>query len=138
MPPKRAAKIVLLAAAVLAAHPALAKDRSRPALQTGGIISDTSYPKESIARREEGDVTVEFPIDEKGKVKLCAVPISSGSALLDKASCDIALGFTFKPALDAGGTPVATTRQQRFSWRVKSACPSLGSGGICITAPKGH
>lgn len=138
MPLRRAAEIMLLGSAVLTAHPALAKDKSRPAVQNGGMISDTLFPRESIASGEEGDVTVRYPIDDKGKVKLCAVQVSSGSLLLDQASCNIALSFTFKPALGADGAPVASVREQKFAWRIESACPSLGSGRICITAPKGH
>lgn len=138
MPLRRMAEIMLLGAAVLIVHPALARDKSRPAVQNGGMISDRFYPKESIQRGEEGEVTVQYPIDEKGGVGECRVAASSGSPLLDEASCAIVRGFTFKPALAADGAPVASMRQQGFAWRIKNACPPLGSGGICITAPKGH
>ncbi|WP_203308516.1 MULTISPECIES: energy transducer TonB [Sphingomonas] len=74
---------------------------------------NTPYPREARERHEQGAVSVEVVVDEKGRVSGCAVTFSSGSAALDEMTCTLARrNGRFKPAI-TNGVPVRATYSLR-------------------------
>ena len=91
-------------------------------------IMRASYPKESLARGEQGTVSFAVDLDEDARIESCVVTNSSGYARLDSATCDlIVLHANFAPAVAETGNRVATTRTGRISWRLPSAYLSNAS-----------
>lgn len=91
---------------------------ARAVLVEGGI-SNTDYPVEALAARQEGVVTARFNIDEKGRPSRCSVEVSSGSQYLDGRTCGIIEErFRFRPATNDSGKPTDEWRTQRIAWRL--------------------
>lgn len=87
------------------------------AVQRGGSISDDDYPSSSIRNEESGTSVARITIGTDGKVTDCSA--SGASPALDAKACELIIRrFRFKPALDAGGSPIAETRTQRVTWRL--------------------
>lgn len=80
-------------------------------------ISILDYPTEGYRQRLSGTVIAELQVDEKGAPASCTVVTSSGSELLDNASCN---GWrkraTFIPASDADGNPTLGRFTVRKTW----------------------
>ena len=106
----------------LAIHPALAEPD--PAIKThaivkAGSVSDKLYPREALAAKTEGRATVQFVVDEKGVPRDCIVIASSGSPLLDQATCaPIIKSFRFKPAKDDKGMAVPEPFVFAIAWKM--------------------
>ena len=67
-----------------------------------------NYPVEALRREEEGTVVFTALVGEHGRVIDCRIDRSSGSVILDEATCrEIARYGRFEPARDAEGNPVA-------------------------------
>jgi protein TonB len=65
----------------------------------------------------EGTVYVRYTVQADGYVTNCSVTKSSGHFRLDRATCEIIEDrFRYRPALDTGGRPVASTKNTSFSW----------------------
>lgn len=101
----------MLAFAVLAAA-AIVKH----AVISGGSISDSAYPLEARKAKIEGRSVVTFIVDEAGKPKDCRTLATSGSDLLDAATCKLAIGLRFRPARDESGMPVAEQFNFAIAW----------------------
>jgi periplasmic protein TonB len=87
------------------------------AVQRGGSISDEDYPSSSIRNEEAGTSVASFTIGTDGKVNACSA--SGASPTLDAETCKLIMRrFRFKPALDAGGSPVEERKTQRVTWRL--------------------
>ena len=88
----------------------------------GSFSVETSardYPIEALRLQQEGETTVELRIDRKGRVKECAVLVSSGSLYLDAGTCKVMMDkgrFDFAK----GGRPKAgpSVISQRLAWRL--------------------
>jgi TonB family protein len=66
-----------------------------------------------------GRVGIRILTDPAGAVSNCTVEESSGSAILDKQTCDIMRQRAkFKPALDQQGKAVAGEFRQRIEWQI--------------------
>jgi protein TonB len=79
------------------------------------------YPEEAQARGQSGDVIARLDVDASGRVKKCAVVVSSGSSSLDDATCSISLSRgKFSPAIGSDGQPVAAQRVIRVVFRMDS------------------
>ena len=75
------------------------------------------YPKKARQRGDEGDVTLELAIDEKGRVKSVSVVKSSGHPELDAAAAHAAQRARFTPA-KSGQTAVATTARLTIAFKL--------------------
>lgn len=94
-------------------------EHNAKAVQLAGSISDADYPKDAIAANQSGTTVVNFDIEPDGRVAVCRIGGSSGSAALDEASCRIVSErFVFQPATDSKGRPKLETRTQRITWRM--------------------
>lgn len=88
-----------------------------PARLIAGAIRDRDYPRDARQRRVQGSVTVRFTVSSDGRVRDCVVTRSSGSGLLDQATCQlIEARFRYSPARDGTGKPRAEQRGWRQDW----------------------
>lgn len=89
----------------------------RPKDGTAGWIRPGDYPALAVKNGESGVVGFTLTIDAKGAVNNCVVVSTSGSAALDRATCDlISARAQFQPALDGAGKPVAGSYTNRTRW----------------------
>lgn len=81
-------------------------------------INSDDYPISSLNRGDQGVVTVAWTISPTGRISACKIIETSGSADLDKATCDAILrrGRYCRPALDAAGKPVESYATRRVMW----------------------
>ena len=76
------------------------------------------YPAAAIGSHVEGPVRFTLTIDPSGRVVGCSIVHSSGSAVLDAATCNIMRRRArFTPAMDTNGNPVAGTITQDIIWK---------------------
>jgi TonB family protein len=91
------------------------KPRNNPGLWVNTI----DYPTRSLRDEEEGTSSFRLSVGPDGLVKACAITASSGSALLDAATCsNITRRARFEPALDIEGNPTVGSYSNRVAWRI--------------------
>jgi len=77
----------------------------------------------------KGVVGIVLSIDATGKATACRVTQSSGSAAVDKWTCDLEMkAVRFEPATDAEGNPIAGEWPQKIDWGSLSKSPAEGPG----------
>lgn len=82
-------------------------------------ITNDDYPPAALRAREQGTVVMDLRIDRLGRVENCEVSGSSGSALLDKASCSLVQRRArYTPATDENGDPTSSTDRITFRWSI--------------------
>ena len=116
--------VVGLGAAVLIGAPAAAaRDKSHPPIPVDSPatwFTAKDYPPAARRSMQQGRVAVELTIDATGRVTECRVVASSGSAELDKATCDLVrLRGRFEPALDKQGNPVPGVYSVATRWELQ-------------------
>jgi protein TonB len=103
--------------------------RAQPALTRGAIpagdraawVTTDDYPTAALREGREGSVGIDVTIDEKGRVSGCTVTASSGSDLLDQATCKLySRRARFTPARDEAGKPAVAHRADRVRWQIPS------------------
>ncbi len=78
-----------------------------------------AYPPQARAAGQEGRTAFALDIDALGRITQCRVLQSSGSDLLDSATCTQAIiNGRFRPARDAAGKPVARAWQSSMRWQL--------------------
>ena len=76
------------------------------------------YPAAAIGSGAEGTVRFTLTVDPNGGVVGCSIVHSSGSSVLDQATCRLMMRRArFTPALDSNGNPVAGTITQDVVWK---------------------
>jgi len=83
----------------------------------GGWIQAGDYPTMAVKNGESGTTRFTLTLDAKGAITNCVVVATSGSAALDRATCDLlrARGV-FSPALDGAGKPVPGSYTNQTRW----------------------
>jgi len=82
-------------------------------------ITTDDYPSGAIRQNIEGLVVISVMIGTDGRVRSCLVTQSSGSKLLDDATCRFyTLRARFTPARDADGNPIQAQRTDRYRWQI--------------------
>lgn len=77
-----------------------------PSYDVRAIFGPEDYPVEAILRNDQGSVQTRVKIGPDGRVRDCSVVQSSGSAALDRATCEILTQRArFTPARDSEGRP---------------------------------
>lgn len=80
-------------------------------------VTNEDYPPAAIRSGDQGSVGVSFTINGEGRVENCQVTASSGSALLDRTTCQLVTRRgRYSPALDAAGNPINQRQSLRFRW----------------------
>lgn len=82
-------------------------------------ITTDDYPGSAQRAGDEGTTAISVQIDESGRVTSCSVTGSSGSSVLDDATCRLyQRRARFNPAKDPAGNPMATTYSDRVRWQL--------------------
>jgi TonB family protein len=81
-------------------------------------FSPDSYPMEAQKKGIEGSVTYDVSVDRNGEPKSCRIVASSGSSILDRATCKAVLSKAhFTPAIGPDGKAVASHFSSKAIWR---------------------
>lgn len=100
------------------AHPSLAVD-ALPGRDRLRWITTDDYPTAALRQDVQGSVAISVMIGVDGKVRSCLVTQSSGSKLLDDATCRLYMARAhFTPARDADGNPTIAQRTDRYRWQI--------------------
>lgn len=106
-------------------YPAVSDEADDPDIDDGGAISfsaatwiiDSDYPTAAMRREEQGIVVYSLDISANGAPSNCRIVKSSKSALLDEATCRLALArSSFIAASDGKGGRRRTRYQNRVRW----------------------
>jgi protein TonB len=82
-------------------------------------ITTEDYPAAALRANMQGVVVIAATIGTDGKVRSCLVTQSSGSQLLDDATCRLYTRRAhFTPARDADGNPTTAQRIDRYRWQI--------------------
>lgn len=82
-----------------------------------GVITPQDYPQAALAKNESGTVIVRVNVDTQGRVKECAVVVSSGSKSLDLTTCAIYVRRArFTPAIGSDGQPAPGYHVATVDW----------------------
>jgi TonB family protein len=115
-------KIRILSGCLLLASlstPAGALPQTRALMPQGlaTIFSDADYPEEARRNSEQGTVAFLLDIGKDGRPTGCSITTSSGSSVLDAATCRIAKERPrFEPARDARGRATTDRISSRITW----------------------
>lgn len=110
---------------ILALHAAMAAAAQPPRLlPESGRITYQDYPPKAWKRGEHGLVSAWLHVTPEGRVDRCAVTESSGSALLDRTTCDLARARNrFEPARDADGHAIEGEYRLAMTWTKEQSQP---------------
>lgn len=109
--------------------------QTRPAVETlprgpvpkaspASWIRSDDYPALAMKNGESGTTSFRLSVDAKGAATDCVVTATSGSASLDRTTCDlIRARASFSPALDSAGKPVAGSYADRVRWTIPAPRP---------------
>lgn len=87
------------------------------AQRISGALDYEDLPLSARGRSARGAVAVRFVVQSDGRVTGCDVTRSSGDGILDETTCRlIERRFTYRPARDNEGQPVAQTVYTTFNW----------------------
>jgi TonB family protein len=107
-----------IAALIATETPSLTRD-PQPIGNAGDWIGTEDYPPAAMHAQIAGVVGYELGIDAFGAVERCRVTSSSGSGLLDGATCGLLTARArFSPASDAAGHLVAGLFKGRARWQL--------------------
>lgn len=82
------------------------------------LISADDYPAAARAAGASGTTRVELIVAPTGRVAACRILVSSGTALLDAATCRLlASRARFTPASDTNGNPMESRFEGEIAWR---------------------
>lgn len=92
----------------------------RPPIPTGNPgnwITENDYPAAALRAQLQGVTTFRLTVGADGRVADCTVVQTSGTALLDEATCRaVSERARFNPALDLNGNAVGGTYTNRIRW----------------------
>lgn len=92
---------------------------AEPAKNWKNWITTEDYPPGAIRENVQGLVVISVTIGIDGHVRSCLVTQSSGSRLLDDATCRLyTLRARFTPARDADGNPTTAQRTIHYRWQI--------------------
>jgi periplasmic protein TonB len=92
----------------------------RPPRWLRGRLRDSDYPPGLGESGVWGRVHVRYVVETDGGVTNCAVTRSSGSAVLDRTTCDlIEQRFRYAPARDRFGRPIRSNLIESYEWLVE-------------------
>ncbi len=109
----------LLGSAAAACDTAVPAVHARAKVNLANLISNLDYPVSARAAREQGLVEFILDVGPNGRVTGCTITRSSGSAVLDSATCRLMRSRArFTPALNENGDSVADRFAHRIAWRL--------------------
>lgn len=82
-------------------------------------FSTDDYPAAALRGNDQGTTGFRLTIGPNGRVSNCQVTSSSGSSVLDQATCRILRSRArYQPARDSSGNPTTGTDSGRVTWRL--------------------
>lgn len=82
-----------------------------------GRLSDADYPEAAMEAGQSGTVSVRYLVWTDGTVRECEIERSSGSRILDQATCRLIVQrFRYWPSRDGRGRPVPAYIIEDHSW----------------------
>lgn len=88
------------------------------------LITEDDYPAAALRNEQEGAVTVRLDISRQGRVTGCTILGSSGSSILDSATCRLfTMRARFTPARDRRGRAAADQKVTRIIWQIPDDPP---------------
>lgn len=97
-------------------------DGGTPIELLSGHLKSAMLPKALLKSGARGTVYLSFVVGVKGRVTSCVVTHSSGSAMLDTATCNlIERELRYRPATDASGRKIPQTVTGQQEWEVYGA-----------------
>ena len=92
----------------------------QPRGEAQSYFSRDDYPAAALGSGAHGRVSVMLRIDTQGRITDCHVLRSSGSSILDQATCNIMhRRARFTPAMDSNGNPVVSYIAQHVDWTAR-------------------
>ena len=99
------------------------------------LITIVDYPAAALRAEAEGRVEVTLDVSRDGRVAGCAVTRSSGSSLLDSATCSLIVRRArFRPARNGLGEPVADRVATAVIWSLPDE-PEAAAPAVDAPAP---
>ncbi|WP_375381282.1 energy transducer TonB [uncultured Sphingomonas sp.] len=95
-----------------------------PLGEPGRVFGPDNYPPEARRAHEEGRVVTQLLVDRTGRVSDCVILGSSGSVILDTATCRLAKTIPYRPARDAKGRAVSAKLALAVRWEAPSMLES--------------
>jgi TonB family protein len=90
-----------------------------PVRPLSAYVSEDDYPAAAVRAAQQGTVFFRLSVGADGRVHGCAVTRSSGSDLLDSATCRLMVRRArFTPATDPQGQPRADEFDGHIEWRL--------------------
>lgn len=90
-----------------------------PRGNAGRWVTQNDYPSRALREEQQGITTVRITVDAEGKPTGCSVTGSSGSGLLDDATCkNMMRRARFNPATDGEGKPTSGVYTQSVKWEI--------------------
>ena len=82
------------------------------------LFSRDDYPAQARGTGAHGKVVARLTVDASGRVIKCDIRQSSGSAVLDEATCNILRRRSrYGPGLDQRGQPLVGTVDEEIDWK---------------------
>lgn len=108
------------------------KPRNNPGLW----VNMLDYPRSSHGY-DEGTSGFRVTVGPDGLVTACDITMSSGSAMLDAATCsNITRRARFEPATDADGKPTIGSYANRVTWRIPAGPSFARQAGFLPNGPR--
>lgn len=111
---------------------------ARARANLASYVSASDYPPSALANGEQGVVRFRLLVGEDGRVRDCAITVSSGSAALDAATCSILRRRArFTPARDSNGNPASDSVESSLVWRLPAmpAAPATAPPPAAAAGP---
>jgi TonB family protein len=87
-------------------------------------IEVDDYPPAALRAEQQGRVSAAWEVSEDGEAESCRVTASSGSDVLDNATCRLVTArMRYDPARDAQGAVTRDTDHASISWRLPPDTP---------------
>jgi TonB family protein len=93
----------------------------KPKATLQALVSVEDYPSAARAQHLTGTTRVRLDVAPTGRVAGCSVAASSGTAILDVATCRLlTTRARFTPAIDSTGNPAADSVEAELSWSLRT------------------
>jgi len=105
--------------------------RAKPVGDPGLWFPADAYPPEARNAGQEGRTEFMVKVDAMGRITECDVVKSSGSILLDNATCDqIVTHGHFLPGVDGAGKPANSTWHSAMRWQLVATVPAVEESDV--------
>lgn len=106
----------------------------RPANSPGSWVNSDDFPMVALRNKQSGTTTFRLEIGVDGRVSNCTIVSSSGSPVLDMATCEkIKQRALFEPARDENGQKTTGSYSNSVRWVLPVGPMRLPEPGVTVT-----